>query len=125
MSTRRCLPAPLASSPDAMRRRSRCTSSPASVVPASTIFRPLYSGGLWLPVTATALPQPSSCAAKRSEEHTSELQSHRDLHSFPTRRSSDLERRSGEHHLQAVVLGRIVAARDRDRAAAAQLVRGE
>src|SRR5476649_1471333 len=29
----------------------------------------------------------------RSEEHTSELQSHRDLHSFPTRRSSDLHRR--------------------------------
>src|SRR5476649_1389936 len=29
---------------------------------------------------------------KRSEEHTSELQSHRDLHSFPTRRSSDLRR---------------------------------
>src|SRR5476649_1762246 len=28
--------------------------------------------------------------SKRSEEHTSELQSHRDLHSFPTRRSSDL-----------------------------------
>src|SRR5476649_2001103 len=26
----------------------------------------------------------------RSEEHTSALQSHRDLHSFPTRRSSDL-----------------------------------
>src|SRR5262252_7761067 len=26
----------------------------------------------------------------RSEEHTFELQSHRDLHSFPTRRSSDL-----------------------------------
>src|SRR5437773_2079823 len=26
----------------------------------------------------------------RSEEHTSELQSHHDLHSFPTRRSSDL-----------------------------------
>src|SRR4029453_1592391 len=30
----------------------------------------------------------------RSEEHTSELQSHRDLHSFPTRRSSDLHRMS-------------------------------
>src|SRR5215204_1133374 len=37
------------------------------------------------------------CAARplervdpRSEEHTSELQSHSDLHSFPTRRSSDL-----------------------------------
>src|SRR5476649_2480347 len=29
-------------------------------------------------------------AWRRSEEHTSELQSHRDLHSFPTRRSSDL-----------------------------------
>src|SRR5699024_9495878 len=27
---------------------------------------------------------------KRSEEHTSELQSRFDLHSFPTRRSSDL-----------------------------------
>src|SRR5476649_2836218 len=27
----------------------------------------------------------------RSEEHTSELQSHSDLHSFPTRRSSDLD----------------------------------
>src|SRR5215204_3498166 len=31
----------------------------------------------------------------RSEEHTSELQSHRDLHSFPTRRSSDLDRPGG------------------------------
>src|SRR5262252_3791350 len=30
-------------------------------------------------------------SARRSEEHTSELQSHRDLHSFPTRRSSDLD----------------------------------
>src|SRR5476649_2047403 len=30
---------------------------------------------------------------QRSEEHTSELQSHRDLHSFPTRRSSDLRSR--------------------------------
>src|SRR5476649_1299147 len=33
---------------------------------------------------------PNAESAKRSEEHTSELQSHRDLHSFPTRRSSDL-----------------------------------
>src|SRR5476649_2450400 len=31
-----------------------------------------------------------SFLAERSEEHTSELQSHSDLHSFPTRRSSDL-----------------------------------
>src|SRR5215204_2026883 len=57
-------------------------------------------------------------AAARSEEHTSELQSHRDLHSFPTRRSSDLigdargrgpagasdatARRSGERRAQRV-----------------------
>src|SRR5476649_2021748 len=35
----------------------------------------------------------------RSEEHTSELQSHRDLHSFPTRRSSDLvDRRAPRRH---------------------------
>src|SRR5260221_605749 len=32
----------------------------------------------------------SADSHQRSEEHTSELQSHRDLHSFPTRRSSDL-----------------------------------
>src|SRR5260221_580084 len=37
----------------------------------------------------------------RSEEHTSELQSHRDLHSFPTRRSSDLSPEfSGERFAQ-------------------------
>src|SRR5215204_1450908 len=29
-------------------------------------------------------------SSNRPEEHTSELQSHSDLHSFPTRRSSDL-----------------------------------
>src|SRR5476649_1832260 len=32
---------------------------------------------------------------RRSEEHTSELQSHRDLHSFPTRRSSELAAPAG------------------------------
>src|SRR5476649_2090562 len=36
----------------------------------------------------------------RSEEHTSELQSHRDLHSFPTRRSSDLQP-APRHRLEA------------------------
>src|SRR5476649_1964634 len=42
----------------------------------------------------TALPTGVALAAtwNRSEEHTSELQSHSDLHSFPTRRSSDLWR---------------------------------
>src|ERR1035437_187405 len=33
---------------------------------------------------------PSAASSSRAEEHTSELQSRRDLHSFPTRRSSDL-----------------------------------
>src|SRR4030095_3349914 len=37
----------------------------------------------------------SAVNLNRSEEHTSELQSHRDLHSFPTRRSSDLFIRRG------------------------------
>src|SRR5476649_1509676 len=37
-------------------------------------------------------------AKRRSEEHTSELQSHRDLHSFPTRRSSDLRKAGPERY---------------------------
>src|SRR5579875_3480830 len=47
----------------------------------------------------------------RSEEHTSELQSHSDLHSFPTRRSSDLlvalrvAPTDKERYLQAEPLG--------------------
>src|SRR4030095_1646066 len=36
------------------------------------------------------LPSIADLPSVRSEEHTSELQSHRDLHSFPTRCSSDL-----------------------------------
>src|SRR6202022_2538981 len=43
---------------------------------------PLISSGIEIVAGNTVAP--------RSEEHTSELQSHRDLHSFPTRRSSDL-----------------------------------
>src|SRR5476649_813302 len=56
----------------------------------------------------------------RSEEHTSELQSHRDLHSFPTRRSSDL-RRSFAHaqtcnrHRGACSARRACAADEADR----------
>ena len=51
-------------------RRRRCAgaapviASPCKVSPASIIFRPLYSGGLWLPVTATPLPVPSSCVGE-------------------------------------------------------------
>src|SRR5476649_2489859 len=37
-----------------------------------------------------AVDQDLESVPVRSEEHTSELQSHSDLHSFPTRRSSDL-----------------------------------
>src|SRR5476649_2911262 len=42
------------------------------------------------PRGARPLPGIPWFQSRRSEEHTSELQSHRDLHSFPTRRSSDL-----------------------------------
>src|SRR5476649_465780 len=55
--------------------------------------RRLQGAGLRLPEPADERPGTGPGAAKkpgRSEEHTSELQSHRDLHSFPTRRSSDL-----------------------------------
>src|ERR1035437_2260992 len=44
------------------------------------------SAAAWSPGPAGALGN-----GTRSEEHKSELQSRRDLHSFPTRRSSDLE----------------------------------
>src|ERR1044072_394839 len=47
-----------------------------------------YYQGLLLAAWQAVLSTLSS--RLRSEEHTSELQSHRDLHSFPTRRSSDL-----------------------------------
>src|SRR5476649_104677 len=39
----------------------------------------------------------------RSEEHTSELQSHSDLHSFPTRRSSDLPVQYAHHRHRAEI----------------------
>src|SRR6202022_41884 len=41
-------------------------------------------------VTGLLRPDRGEILVDRSEEHTSELPSHRDLHSFPTRRSSDL-----------------------------------
>ncbi len=40
--------------------------SPCSVSPAIIIFRPLYSGGLWLPVISTPVPVPRWCVAKYS-----------------------------------------------------------
>src|ERR1044072_2524508 len=42
--------------------------------------------------------EPCVCPANASssDEHTPELQSHRDLHSYPTRRSSDLKSQSAQ-----------------------------
>src|SRR5476649_687436 len=48
----------------------------------------LACGGLETPDLPASLRKGNYVS--RSEEHTSELQSHSDLHSFPTRRSSDL-----------------------------------
>src|ERR671917_238064 len=75
---------------------------------------------IWATVTSLTpcslenLSRSGTRAIVRSEEHTSELQSHRDLHSFPTRRSSDLLRLEGvtvlddlghRHQLDAVLPG--------------------
>src|SRR5882672_1388910 len=55
----------------------------------------------------------------RSEEHTSELQSHRDLHSFPTRRSSDLHPRCSTGHCTGQNAGSDPPASHRNRRCAA------
>src|SRR5689334_23182815 len=71
-----------------------------------------------------------ACGKVRSEEHTSELQSqfhlvcrlllerygdHRDLHSFPTRRSSDLQRGAWpEHFLKSSAPRSIMTSKDID-----------
>src|SRR5215204_2427371 len=49
------------------------------------------AGGLRPPSRKPAAISAWKPSGNRSEEHTSELQSHSDLHSFPTRRSSDLD----------------------------------
>src|SRR5215510_443272 len=89
-----------------MRRPPRST-----LVPYTTLFRSRPASDTLGTLGGTGTLAPSAtCVRKsrsRSEEHTSELQSrghlvcrlllercvgHRDLHSFPTRRSSDLDR---------------------------------
>src|SRR6202022_4030516 len=63
--------------------------APGSLAPCSSFKRETPST---TSVTGSFFPSRSSICTRyvaRSEEHTSELQSHRDLHSFPTRRSSD------------------------------------
>src|SRR5262252_2916209 len=60
------------------------TSGRSSLRPAGPCSRVIA------PESMPPSPPPQGRCHLRSEEHTSELQSHRDLHSFPTRRSSDL-----------------------------------
>jgi hypothetical protein len=56
----------VANSPCSMRSRSAWIASPCSVSPATIIFSPLYSGGLWLPVISTPEPVPRCWVAKYS-----------------------------------------------------------
>src|ERR671927_332311 len=58
-------------------------------VSAASLRQPTDAGE-----TSFTRPAHPGGGGERSEEHTSELQSHRDLHSFPTRRSSDLNARA-------------------------------
>src|SRR5258708_33712310 len=58
------LPDPDLSSPRSIRVFSCWMSSPYRVVPATTIFRPLYCGGVWLPPPPTQLPQVGGGPAK-------------------------------------------------------------
>src|SRR5947207_3390212 len=60
-------------------------SSDMPLQPSPHAVRVLCRVMIWLVLLAVVAASPV-----RSEEHTSELQSHSDLHSFPTRRSSDL-----------------------------------
>src|SRR5882672_221233 len=73
------------------------SSSPIPGLPAddqrrSSASKPTFSPprSYWLPSYSWSAGKGSMGPTLRSEEHTSELQSHSDLHSFPTRRSSDL-----------------------------------
>src|SRR5882672_8434333 len=71
---------------EATRSRWRCGSTPEAAGSSST------RTSRWARLSAGRWRLPWTASIRRSEEHTSELQSHRDLHSFPTRRSSDLVR---------------------------------
>src|SRR5882672_2868014 len=65
---------------------------PISKLAEIVVFDALTVGGLLVAAFGAPVAAVKMLAdGDRSEEHTSELQSHRDLHSFPTRRSSDLE----------------------------------
>src|SRR5215204_1832691 len=74
-------------SPD-LSRRTASTTSPIAADLCSTPAAPASTALAKRAGSRLALR--TSVITSRSEEHTSELQSHSDLHSFPTRRSSDL-----------------------------------
>src|SRR5476649_2697682 len=57
---------------------------------STTFFELPWAVSTTMTSTPAAINAATRSSVSRSEEHTSELQSHRDLHSFPTRRSSDL-----------------------------------
>src|SRR5438034_230518 len=88
----------------AMRKSRRASSARSTMLPASFAMsssnacncaaRPSSISSSTAPSNTPSASSSSSAISKkaRSEEHTSELQSHSDLHSFPTRRSSDLVR---------------------------------
>src|SRR5476649_1472733 len=61
----------------------------------------------------TTVPGLLDAPLRRSEEHTSELQLHRDLHSFPTRRSSDLWRYPGPGDHEVASAGALCRAASR------------
>src|SRR3712207_4539514 len=65
-----------------------CLLYPCSAGPSC--FPNFSSRGRWVKNRGAALPKEEAYLGERSEEHTSELQSRQYLHSFPTRRSSDL-----------------------------------
>src|SRR5579875_3780006 len=90
----------LTSSPPS--RRALRQQSIAVLPPPSTSTR-LPTFVTWPKYTDASLSMPTwiFAFASRSEEHTSELQSHSDLHSFPTRRSSDLVAAAQHQHAPA------------------------
>src|SRR5215204_5091558 len=85
-----CAPSPRKERPASERRAYDI----ASVICSSSsgmAFGSTWRNMIWTGPAPLALLASTYCSCTmRSEEHTSELQSHRDLHSFPTRRSSDL-----------------------------------
>src|SRR5882672_1695037 len=72
-----------------VRRSARRLLRTSSTITPPVIFRSRFCSAVR---STTTKPRRFAAASGglRSEEHTSELQSHSDLHSFPTRRSSDL-----------------------------------